>query len=84
MEVVDQSPEEYFRQYAAAALLHNSDDESADDNAHSNNSKEDAWSEIEDTSGAEDDPAVLKRKRVLRHGRERLTEMKERFNAAKK
>ncbi|KAJ1721541.1 hypothetical protein LPJ53_003944 [Coemansia erecta] len=84
MEVVDQSPEEYFRQHAAAALLHNSDDESADDNAHSNNSKEEAWSEIEDNSGAEDDSAVLRRKRVLRHGRERLTEMKERFNAAKK
>ncbi|KAJ2450883.1 hypothetical protein EV183_003979 [Coemansia sp. RSA 2336] len=42
-----------------------------------------SWSEIEDTSGAEDDPAVIKKKRILRHGRKRLSEMRERFNAAK-
>ncbi|KAJ2851962.1 hypothetical protein IWW36_000735 [Coemansia brasiliensis] len=42
-----------------------------------------SWSEIEDTSGTEDDPTVIKKKRILRHGRKRLSEMRDRFNAAK-
>ncbi|KAJ1833484.1 hypothetical protein LPJ63_002720 [Coemansia sp. RSA 2711] len=42
-----------------------------------------SWSEIEDASGAEDDSSVTKKKRILRYGRQRLSEMRERFNAAK-
>ncbi|KAJ1735980.1 hypothetical protein LPJ61_000239 [Coemansia biformis] len=66
---VDQSPEEYFRQHAAAALLHSDADES--------------WSEVEDASDAEDDPSVIRKKRILRYGRERLSSMRKRFEAAK-
>ncbi|KAJ2878651.1 hypothetical protein FB639_003318, partial [Coemansia asiatica] len=42
-----------------------------------------AWSDIDDNSATEDEDTVLKRKRILRHGRKRLSEMRERFNAAK-
>ncbi|KAJ2702318.1 hypothetical protein FB645_004322 [Coemansia sp. IMI 203386] len=77
---VSLSPEEYFRQHAAS-LLHSGED-SADDGNNSN-SKE-AWSDIDDNSATEDDEAVIKRKRILRHGRKRLSEMRERFNASKK
>ncbi|KAJ2576558.1 hypothetical protein GGH19_002077 [Coemansia sp. RSA 1807] len=72
---VDQSPEEYFHQHAAAALLR-SDADDVDDSKES-------WSEIEDASSTEDDPVVSKKKRVLRYGRNRLSEMRERFNDAK-
>ncbi|KAJ2647007.1 hypothetical protein IWW42_004961 [Coemansia sp. RSA 1085] len=85
---IDQSPEEYFRQHAAAALLR-SDPDAADDSKGKYNPcfysavQVQSWSEIEDTSGTEDDPTVIKKKRILRHGRKRLSEMRERFNAAK-
>ncbi|KAJ2500425.1 hypothetical protein GGH96_002753 [Coemansia sp. RSA 1972] len=72
---VDQSPEEYFHQHAAAALLR-SDADDVDD-------QKESWSEIEDASSTEDDPVVSKKKRVLRYGRNRLSEMRERFNDAK-
>ncbi|KAJ2471820.1 hypothetical protein GGI02_002010 [Coemansia sp. RSA 2322] len=72
---VDLSPEEYFRHHAAAALLHSEGD--APDDA------KEAWSDIDDVSGAEEDLAVLKKKRILRHGRRRLAEMRDRFNANK-
>ncbi|KAJ1902055.1 hypothetical protein LPJ66_000304 [Kickxella alabastrina] len=75
---VDLSPEEYFRQQAAA-LLH-----SVEDPLDDNNSSKESWSEIDDNSGAEDNAAVLKRKRILRHGRMRLSEINERFSASKK
>ncbi|KAJ2820818.1 hypothetical protein FBU31_005104, partial [Coemansia sp. 'formosensis'] len=42
-----------------------------------------AWSDIDDASGAEEDPVVLKKKRILRHGRSRLADMQERFNTGK-
>ncbi|KAJ2745662.1 hypothetical protein GGI20_001987 [Coemansia sp. BCRC 34301] len=73
---VDLSPEEYFRHQAAVALLHS--DEDAPDEA------KETWSDIDDASGAEEeDPAVLKKKRYLRYGRNRLADMQERFNAGK-
>lgn len=42
------------------------------------------WSDIEDQSDTEDGPAVLKKKRILRHGRERLAAMRDQFTVAKK
>ncbi|KAJ2303104.1 hypothetical protein IWW54_005831, partial [Coemansia sp. RSA 2705] len=90
---VDQSPEEYFRQHAAAALLRSDADDAADDPKGNpvilatprpvDARAMESWSEIEDASGAEDDSSVTKKKRILRYGRQRLSEMRERFNAAK-
>ncbi|KAJ2793507.1 hypothetical protein H4R20_006520, partial [Coemansia guatemalensis] len=42
-----------------------------------------SWSGIEDASGSEDEPAVISKKRILRYGRKRLSEMQARFDAAK-
>ncbi|KAJ2337894.1 hypothetical protein GGH92_007408, partial [Coemansia sp. RSA 2673] len=72
---VDLSPEEYFRHQAATALLHNNEDVIDD--------VKEAWSDIDDASGAEEDVVVLKKKRILRHGRNRLADMQERFNTGK-
>ncbi|KAJ2867841.1 hypothetical protein GGH94_000509 [Coemansia aciculifera] len=72
---VDLSPEEYFRHQAATALLHNNEDAIED--------VKEAWSDIDDASAAEEDPVVLKKKRILRHGRSRLADMQERFNTGK-
>ncbi|KAJ2056599.1 hypothetical protein GGH13_007515, partial [Coemansia sp. S155-1] len=72
---VDLSPEEYFRHQAATALLHNNEDVIDD--------VKEAWSDIDDASGAEEDLIVLKKKRILRHGRNRLANMQERFNTGK-
>ncbi|KAJ1727784.1 hypothetical protein LPJ72_005768, partial [Coemansia sp. Benny D160-2] len=41
------------------------------------------WSDIDDASATEDDSTVRKKKRILRYGRKRLSEMRERFNASK-
>ncbi|KAJ1766278.1 hypothetical protein LPJ74_005967, partial [Coemansia sp. RSA 1843] len=41
------------------------------------------WSDIDDASATEDDSTVQKKKRILRYGRSRLSEMRERFNASK-
>ncbi|KAJ2732366.1 hypothetical protein IW152_003839 [Coemansia sp. BCRC 34962] len=71
---VDLSPEEYFRHQAATALLHN--DDAIED-------PKEAWSDIDDASGTEEDPIVLKKKRILRHGRSRLASMQGRFNTGK-
>ncbi|KAJ2510374.1 hypothetical protein H4217_007905, partial [Coemansia sp. RSA 1939] len=41
------------------------------------------WSDIDDASATEDDSTVRKKKRILRYGRKRLSEMRERFNSSK-
>ncbi|KAJ2760006.1 hypothetical protein IWQ56_005592 [Coemansia nantahalensis] len=93
---VEQSPEEYFRQHAAAAVLHSDVDGLSDDlrgkylpdapRAGKEGAEAPAWqswSEIEDASDADDDPAVVHKKRILRYGRERLSSMRQRFEDAK-
>ncbi|KAJ2613219.1 hypothetical protein H4S08_002338 [Coemansia sp. RSA 1365] len=73
---VDQSPEDYFHQHAAAALLRSDAEDLTED-------LKESWSGIEDASGSEDEPSVISKKRILRYGRKRLSEMQARFDAAK-
>ncbi|KAJ2160753.1 hypothetical protein GGF46_001999 [Coemansia sp. RSA 552] len=76
---VSQSPEEYFRQHAAAELLRTGAEDQSDDAK----GKYKSWSEIDDVSDAGDDATVAKKKRILRYGRKRLSEMRGRFDSAK-
>ncbi|KAJ2083329.1 hypothetical protein H4R24_000889 [Coemansia sp. RSA 988] len=73
---VDQSPEDYFHQHAAAALLRSDAEDLTED-------LKESWSGIEDASGSEDELSVISKKRILRYGRKRLSEMQARFDAAK-